>query len=263
MQASNITAYSPHGQALEQVNALGLYSSGKTGNYGAAPYLQAGNAPSETVYFESYETDYTGNGQFEEGVAINPAWVTSTAAHAGRQSVQLPVGQHLPLRSFRQGARFNVQGNQQGLLVRLWVQNTGTTPQLQLNLEDVGRESTAHATSMYPIACTGSWCLMEATVGGTQMTSLLQLEEVQPQIINLGNEAILVDDVRYQPLEAEMTCTVYDPANLKPLATFDSQHFATYYQYNGQGQLTRKSLETERGTRTVQETFYHNPETNR
>jgi len=52
---------------------------------------------------------------------------------------------------------------------------------------------------------------------------------------------------------------VYDPRNFRLLASFDDQHFGMYYQYNAEGKLVRKLVETERGMRTVQETQYNTP----
>ena len=68
-----------------------------------------------------------------------------------------------------------------------------------------------------------------------------------------------VDDVRVQPLDASMMTYVYDRSTLALITQFDDQHFGTYYQYNGEGQLVRIKRETERGLRTVAETQYNVP----
>jgi len=74
----------------------------------------------------------------------------------------------------------------------------------------------------------------------------------------LPNEMVLVDDFRIQPLDAVMNCTVYTIDN-KVAAQFDDQHFGVYYEYNNKGQLVRKSIETERGKKTLQEQQYNTP----
>jgi YD repeat-containing protein len=56
-----------------------------------------------------------------------------------------------------------------------------------------------------------------------------------------------------------MTCHVYDVNDYKLLTTFDDQHFGLYYQYNAEGKLIRKIIETEKGMKTVQETQYNTP----
>ena len=50
-----------------------------------------------------------------------------------------------------------------------------------------------------------------------------------------------------------------DPTTRKLLASFDDQHFGLFYQYNAEGKLVRKQVETERGLQTIQETQYNTP----
>ena len=74
-----------------------------------------------------------------------------------------------------------------------------------------------------------------------------------------GTENIWIDDVRMQALDAQMICYVYDVNTLRLLTSFDDQHFGLFYQYNAEGKLVRKLIETERGMKTVQETQYNTP----
>jgi hypothetical protein len=80
-----------------------------------------------------------------------------------------------------------------------------------------------------------------------------------PSIYFKGEGSFWIDDVRVQPLDAQMNAYVYDPVTLRLLTSFDDQHFGLYYQYNAEGQLVRKLIETERGIKTVQEAQYHTP----
>jgi YD repeat-containing protein len=57
-----------------------------------------------------------------------------------------------------------------------------------------------------------------------------------------------------------MTAYVYDPQTLRLVASFDDQHFGLYYQYNQEGKLVRKLVETEKGMKTITETQYHSPQ---
>jgi hypothetical protein len=115
------------------------------------------------------------------------------------------------------------------------------------------------------IARTGEWNLYEAkwTPGPLVTINGLAAGATVSVSINkhpsLANEVVFIDDVRYQPLDAQVVCYVYDAATLKPLATFDDQHFGMYNQYDGEGKLVRKLIETERGIRTVQESQIHAP----
>jgi len=72
-----------------------------------------------------------------------------------------------------------------------------------------------------------------------------------------------IDDLRVQPLDAQMVAYVYDTGTRLLLTSFDDQHFGLYYQYDAQKRLVRKLIETEKGVKTVQETQYHTPLINR
>lgn len=112
------------------------------------------------------------------------------------------------------------------------------------------------------IARSGVWNLVEAriepgafgvAVGGTFTVSL----------VKQGGSNLWIDDVRMQPTDAEVSCYVYDTKTLRVLTVFDDQHFGLFYQYNAEGKLVRKQIETARGIKTVQETQYNIPEKNK
>ena len=65
--------------------------------------------------------------------------------------------------------------------------------------------------------------------------------------------AMFVDDIRIQPFNSEMKAYVYDPAMSRLMAVLDEENYATFYEYDGEGELTRTKKETESGIVTVQE----------
>lgn len=73
--------------------------------------------------------------------------------------------------------------------------------------------------------------------------------------IELGSESgnAYFDDVRVMPDDGSMKCFVYDPYSLRFVAELDERHFATFYEYDGEGKLVRVKKETERGIMTIQE----------
>ena len=83
--------------------------------------------------------------------------------------------------------------------------------------------------------------------------------EYQVIITNESGFMVYVDDIRVQPVESQMAAYVYDKFNLRLLTSFDDQHFGLFYQYNSEGKLVRKLIETERGLKTVTETQYNTP----
>jgi hypothetical protein len=61
------------------------------------------------------------------------------------------------------------------------------------------------------------------------------------------------DDIRIHPFDATMKTYVFDPVTLRQMAILDERNYASIYEYNYEGQLTRLKKETERGIGTVQE----------
>lgn len=68
------------------------------------------------------------------------------------------------------------------------------------------------------------------------------------------NGNVFYDDIRFFPFDASMKSYVYDPLNMRLAAELDERHYATFYEYNELGQLTRIKKETEKGVMTIQET---------
>ncbi|WP_118953408.1 hypothetical protein [Taibaiella helva] len=64
---------------------------------------------------------------------------------------------------------------------------------------------------------------------------------------------IFVDDIRILPMDANMKAFVYHPVNQKLVATLDENNFASFYEYDQEGNLVRTKKETEKGIITVME----------
>ena len=61
------------------------------------------------------------------------------------------------------------------------------------------------------------------------------------------------DDIRIYPKDAIMKSFVYDPINGRMKAELDENNYATFYEYNNEGQLIRVKKETESGIVTLKE----------
>jgi len=61
------------------------------------------------------------------------------------------------------------------------------------------------------------------------------------------------DDIRIYPLHGSMKTYVFDPLTLRLTAELDERNYATIYEYDEEGHLTRVKKETERGIMTIQE----------
>jgi hypothetical protein len=249
MKVNEITKYTPNGEAVEEKNSLDILSTAKFGYSGALPYLIAQNAAYNSVLFESFENLYAS--AFEDGVPLGGNTLVSTVSHSGGKSLLL--GSQFTSHVFT----LTKQLQDKGLLVRTWVNGTDALSNLKLKL------STQSAVKDFSlVARSGVWSLVEAridpgsfgvAIDGTFTVSLMKQSG--------GN--LWIDDVRMQPADAEVSCYVYDVKTLRVLTVFDDQHFGLFYQYNAEGKLVRKQIETARGIKTVQETQYNIPEKNK
>lgn len=70
-----------------------------------------------------------------------------------------------------------------------------------------------------------------------------------------GNASVSAyfDDIRIHPFNASMKSYVYDPATFWLTAELDDNNYATFYEYDKEGQLIRIKKETARGIMTIQE----------
>lgn len=265
VRTDTVTSYSPDGNVLEERDALGHPSCAKFGYDRTLPYLVAKNSVGGSVRFESFEKSYVlgGNNYLEDGLTLfgwpnQTLTLDNTVAHAGRSS----------LRARGNGLLYQAANvltppdmSSRGMEVKVWVRA------VDADGKAVDLHPTAHvqftapctdtplSISMDRIARTGEWVLWSATfqVPSNAPAITVSLSETSPDFTTW------IDDVRIQPVEAQMTSYVYDAKTFRLMATFDDQHFGLYYQYNDEGRLVRKLIETERGIRTVQETQYNTP----
>jgi uncharacterized protein YjdB len=81
-------------------------------------------------------------------------------------------------------------------------------------------------------------------------------------VLDLSNSSEVTqyfDDIRIHPFNASMKSYVYDPVTLLLSAELDDNNYATFYEYDKEGQLIRIKKETERGIMTIQESRSSNP----
>ena len=268
VRTDSMLAYSPDGPVLEQLNALNVPSCARYGYDRNLPVLTAQNTYADLVLFESFETinpingvDHLENQVVYTGSAMEAHGdLDATVAHAGKGSNRTDAAtaylyqgptMKVPLPWAASNPSFN-------MLVKAWVRaedgNGVATDPLAVSATISHNNNALSTVPMERVARTGEWVLMAATLPVT--TSEL---DIDLSCVNAAGMKTWVDDVRMQPETAQMTCYVYDPLSHRLLTSFDDQHFGLIYQYNDEGKLVRKLVETERGIRTVQETQYHTP----
>jgi len=252
---SEVTRYSPHGDVVEERDALNITSTAKFGYHDNIPYLIAKNAVYNDVFFESFESTDKSGTLLEDGTTVLKGSVDMAAAHTGARSYRLQSQAPFTTRPFSRSMAMESKG----VLVRFWAKGIPRDAVFTASFMENGQARIAKSFSQRARA--GEWSLWEARIdpGTFSLTNVNNTFTVM--ISSSSANEVRIDDVRIQPLDTEMTCYVYDPRTLKLLATIDDQHFALLYQYNSEGQLVRKMIETERGIKTVQETQYNLPKT--
>ena len=92
------------------------------------------------------------------------------------------------------------------------------------------------------------WQQIEEVIEIPQGTSAIQV-----QLKNDGADQAYFDDIRIYPIDANLKSFVYDPITLRLTAELDENNYATYYEYDEDGNLIRVKKETSRGIKTIQE----------
>lgn len=259
VRTSTVSKYSPNGNVLEEKDALHLYSTAKYGYSQLVPYLIAQNATYGSAYFESFESSYTygGNSYLEDKVKYTAGQVTNAYAHSGKKSLLLGAT------TFTIGATsLSSQMKNNGVSFKIWVKDP------QRVASPVTGSIAGNITipvNFVKVAQTGEWTLYEAKVKTADWQTMALNGAINILLKNniVSQPAVYVDDYIMQPLNAKVNAYVYDTRTLKLLTSFDDQHFGLYYQYNQEGKLVRKIVETERGMKTITETQYNYPKVSR
>jgi hypothetical protein len=272
--------YSPYNNALENENLLSIKSVEKYLNDYSLPFVTASNTAFDNIMFESFETATEGMSVViggEDGYSISDGTysfeLSSDYAHSGNKSIKLgfngsgvlgnPKTSEFDLKPIT----VDDQIRENGITVRFWVKESGTTTHdITPYIKVASVPSSQQCTK---VARVGEWILFEASLNdfssfsNQTFTPSIYFSYLTLSPYYSGSITVYVDDIRMQPANSKATAYVYDINNLRPIAQFDDQNFGLYYQYNDEGKLVRKLVETERGLKTISETQYNIPLTGR
>jgi hypothetical protein len=281
-----INKSSPHGSPLEEINALGIYSTSKIGYHNSVPYLVAANSDYENAHFESFENDYA-NGTTtafvgEDGFAIPIAngYLSADTAHSGDQSFKLSFtsstsssgggGMSMMITTYEseldlQPIQLTGQIIDEGYIVKIWLKSDKTLTDLSLNYQKYQSGMVDASVEFEKVAQTGEWTLYQAQITDIGELAATLVSEVNASIYcklsgpsgMVSKPTVYIDDICARPLDAKVNAFVYDPTKLLILTSFDDSHFGLYYQYNDEGKLIRKLKETSKGMKTITETQYN------
>ena len=138
-----------------------------------------------------------------------------------------------------------------------WVQencgNAAGTPCFQTSYNKSSIDIQCNGISVALLKPTGpiieGWQKIEGEFTVPQNTTSAQMV-----FINSNNKPMYVDDIRIHPFNANMKSYVYDPVTLRLSAELDENNYASFYEYDEEGQLVRVKKETIQGIKTIKET---------
>jgi len=139
-------------------------------------------------------------------------------------------------------------------LVSCWVKVPGSSD-LEDDLSGISLSLGGMASTPHRGPIINCWQNIWDTIRILQADTRFSME------IRGNGEAFLIDDLRIHPYLAGMKSYVYDPVTYKTAAELDENNFATFYEYDKEGNLERIKKETEKGILTLKEIRFGNIKT--
>ncbi|MBI3137596.1 MAG: hypothetical protein HYZ15_03320 [Sphingobacteriales bacterium] len=148
-----------------------------------------------------------------------------------------------------------IQGRK--MLVSAWVKVGGNDCKCSTYLNNKIRVSFTGASTVVDFTPTGNiiegWQRYEGIFDIPGSATAIKVE-----LMNTGGTAPLwFDDLRIHPFNAIMKSFVYNPQSLRLVSELDENNYASYYEYDDEGTLSRVKKETAKGVKTITETRSH------
>lgn len=248
-----VLRYDHYNMPLEARDLNNIRSISKMGYDNKIKILSASNAEFGEVAFSSAEDLNTTTGFFASEVALkntggNAAVVkksTGGEAHTGDCAISLSSGYGFVYKPF------NLKPNK---LYRASVWTNSINGRIYYKFEGSSEQLSAQPTVLTKA---GNWYLIELLIPVGAIFSPLEVG------IKTTSGTVLFDDFRFQPVDASMTCFVYNPLDFENTTdlkyseyVLDNDNLFTRYQYNEKGMLYRTYRESIKfgGEKLVSET---------
>lgn len=291
--SNEITRFDNEGMQVEEKDALGIYSSSLCSYQNSLVTAVSKNAQYKEIgndHFEDYEYDlstnlYCDNSHFDFKSAVNnntAAEISDNFAHTGLYSVEVDNTELSLIKTL-------VPRNDQPSVK----QNSATNNNSIINLGGLLEQFSPEDNKEYRFEC---WTReAENCISGTYVIPFTRITfldasnniinmplEISPDLPSVEgwqristsflipsnakkikielvaeNGVAYFDDVRIYPNAANMKSYVYHPLNLYLMAELDENNYATFYEYDDEGNLIRIKKETQRGIVTVKESRKH------
>ena len=278
---AEVTKYNPYGEALENQDALGIYSAALLGYDKKLAIAMGSNTKYQEMAFDGFE---------EYDYYIDPSichanyhldldaadFITTDEAHTGLYSFRVDPNttesRSLVLNCYSESppnsytttpyqidkcedclTTFNPvyrteAGAENRYVFDAWVKEGDASNSITIGVKPLnGTEITYNFEPKGPV------------IDGWQR--IYEFFELEPntELINISfnntgaSNPMHIDDIRFYPFDANMKSFVYHPSSLKLMAELDENNHATLFEYDDEWNLVRVKKETERGIMTIQE----------
>jgi len=292
ISANELTKIDPFGSLLEEKDALGRYSAELKGFNNNLVIATASNSRHQQIGFDSFEDRNYRNrilnaGECNQIVHLQGQWKTSsgftlpnpghlhdqTNSHTGKYSARVTYFNYLEYDINLQPECHQVQAEPHTIdsyhlqpcdvagtfnpspgkyLLSVWVNdenNQSGHGRVEIRITGSSPRSYTLEPSGLPI---DGWQKIEGVFEIPQGSERLRIQlRTATGFFSNSN----FDDLRIQPFNSMMQTYVYHPETLRLAAILDENNYATFFEYDEEGQLVTIKKETHDGIVTLQESY--------
>ena len=253
---NEVTEYNVNGSSKEGMNRMKIFATSLFGYKNHLVTAAASNSRTTDIAFDGFE-DYElspsnmYNGQKGHGNINLSNYQLTEQAHTGKYS--LNVGSCIG-NSTNCSSKYNLTNgyftpkSSEKYYISAWTkqEHKGRFPQSKIEVKINGINKIMVVDNTF--GGIDGWYKIEGYFETTP-AAINSFEVILSSGVDTDN--ILFDDLRIQLFNSGMETYVYDPSNYRLLATLSNQNFATFYNYDEEGNLVQTKVETEEGTKTI------------
>ena len=277
--AITVNKYTAHGNILEEEDAIGNPSAAQFGYEKRIAVATGSNAGAQEIGFDNFE-DYPKNCTDHLRFKFNPSTrLSEDYAHSGKRSVKVEHGDNYP--------SFTIKLDKQPIdadgCIGAFKPALGETYVLSAWTSDVHPTLGTKGNSQFDnplidviftfadgteIPNNGRFSFIpsgniidgwQRIFGEFTVPSNAQFMTVKLNYTDQGPNVntVLYDDFRIHPSDGNMVSFVFNPYNLRLMATLDENNYATFLIRDEEGVVIKTNVETEKGILTINEGTSH------
>lgn len=290
VSTTTATLYDKYSQEVESKDALNRYSAARYGYKSSLPIAVGANMRQREIFYDGFD-DYRFNSACigllpcePDGFSIRNILGTSyasdlvdTDAHSGNYSLKITRDfelkthlfgkEHTPgiyLGSNKNGEYFRNVDEWLGLrgfnpvtgrkyVFSAWIKDGQASgdPQISLEIKQLAG-NISKTVDLKKLAVVEGWKLVEGIIDLPGWNITAEMSEISA-ILRKTGENVLIDDIRIFPYDGQLKTFTYDERTMRVMAQMDENNYATFYEYDDEGLLSRVKKETERGIMTIKE----------